>query len=122
MNPKDLVGLTAYNDSMTILQERGLSNAEATEAILKLIAQAEVEVTEEMMSKLTPEKLETLRSLPDNTPATEIAEKLGLDGEEVDAIRAEKVAQLVSQMTSEIDEDDEEIETSPSDSPDSPQE
>lgn len=120
MDPKDLVGLTVYNDLMTVLQERGLSDAEATEAILKLIAQAEVEVTEEMMSKLTPEQLEILRSLPDNTPATEIAEKLGLDGEEVDAIRAEKVAQLASEMAQEVDEGDEEVETSP-DNTDNPQ-
>ena len=33
----------------------------------------------------------------------EIAEKLGLDGEEIDAIRAEKVAQLVKDMIPAID-------------------
>lgn len=111
MDPKNLIGLTVYNDLMTILQERGLSDAEATEALLKLTAQAEVEVTGEMMNKLSEEQLAILNSLPENTPATEIAEKLGLDGEEIDAIRAEKVAQLVSEMASEVDGGDEEMDT-----------
>ena len=118
MDPKDLVGITAYDDLMTILKERGFSDAETTEVVLKLTAQAEMEVVEEIISRLSEEQLALLDSLPEGTLADEIAQKLGIDGEEVDAIRAEKVAQLISELAPQIDQEDEEVETkTPADDP-----
>lgn len=104
MDPKDLANITVYNDLLTVLKERGFSDAEASEIFLKLTAQAELEVTEEMMNRLSPEQQATLKSLPENIPALEIAEKLGLDSGEIDQIRAEKTAQLIEKMVPSLNE------------------
>jgi DNA-binding NarL/FixJ family response regulator len=113
MNPQDLSALTVYQDLMTVLQERGYSDAEAAEILLKLTAQAEMEVVEEIIGKLSEEQMALLDSLPANAAASEIAEKLGLDGEEIDAIRAQKVALLLEELAPAIDKGDEEVESSP---------
>lgn len=110
MDPKDLAGLTVYSDLLTVLKEKGYSDEEATEIFMKLTAQAEVEVVEELLGKLSEEQLKTLDELPDNTPPEEIADKLGLDGEEVDEIRARKTAEIINDLVPLLDEGDEETE------------
>lgn len=109
MNPQDISALTVYNDLYTVLIEKGYTQEEATETFMKLTAQAEVEVVEELMDRLTVEQQQLLDSLPDNTPPDEVAAKLGLEGTEVDEIRARKTAELISKIASEIDKDDPEI-------------
>lgn len=104
MDTNNLTNITIYNDLMTVLKERGLSDAEAGEIILKLTAQAELETTEEMMNKLTNEQKTILESLPDDASASEIAEKLGLNANEIDEIRAEKTAQLIEKMVPSLNE------------------
>lgn len=104
MDPKDVANLTVYSDLMTVLKERGFSDAQAAELLLKLTAQAEMEVTEEIMEKLSPEQKATLESLPADTPATEIAERLGLDADKIDAIRADKTAVLIEQLVPALNE------------------
>lgn len=110
MDPKDLAGLTVYHDLLTVLKERGFSDAEAAEVFAKLTAQAEMEVVEEIMGGLNDEQMKVLDGLPDDAPADEIAEKLGLDGEEVDAIRAQKTAQLIEELVPEIDKEEDQPE------------
>lgn len=102
MNPQDLSAITVYSDILTVLKERGFSDIETTEIFAKLTAQAEMEVVEELMSKLTPEQLNILDSLPDNVSASDIVQKLGIDGDEVDAIRAEKTAKLLEEMVPSV--------------------
>lgn len=104
MNPQDLSAITVYNDILTVLKERGLSDIEVTEIFAKLTSQAEMEVTEELMSKLTPEQLAILDSLPENASATDIVQKLGIDGDEVDAIRAQKTAKLIEEMVPSLNQ------------------
>lgn len=113
MDTSKLEGLTVYQDLITVLEEKGYSDAEVAEIFAKLTAQAEMETTEEIVSKLTDEQLGVLDGLAENAPASEIAEKLGIDGEEVDAIRADKVAQLIQEMIPTIDKDEEESSETP---------
>lgn len=98
MNPQDLSSITVYSDVLTVLKERGFSDIEATEIFAKLTAQAEIEVVEELMGKLTQDQLTVLDSLSENASATEIVQKLGIAGDEIDAIRAEKTAKLIAEM------------------------
>ena len=102
MNPQDLSAITVYNDILTVLKERGLPDIEITEIFAKLTAQAEMEVVEELISKLTPEQLTILDSLPEDVSANDIVQKLGIQGDEVDAIRAEKTAALIEEMVPNI--------------------
>lgn len=104
MNPQDLSAINVYNDILTVLKERGLSDIETTEIFAKLTAQAEMEVVEELMSKLTPEQLAILDSLPENASAVDIVQKLGIDGEEVDTIRAQKTAKLIEEMVPNLNQ------------------
>lgn len=104
MNPQDLTSVTVYNDLLTVLKERGLSDIDATEIFAKLTAQAELEVVEEILSKLTSDQLKDLDDLAENASATEIAQKLKLDGAEIDAIRAEKTAKLIEDMVPKLNE------------------
>lgn len=112
MNPNDLASLTVYSDVLNILKERGYVDAEANQILLDLIAQAEMETTDELLSRLTDEQLAKLDELPDSMTPTEMAESLGLDGEEVDAIRAEKTARIISELAPVVDQGDEEVEPS----------
>lgn len=104
MNPQDLSAITVYNDLLTVLKERGLSDIETTEIFAKLTAQAEMEVVEELMNKLTAEQLAVLDSLPENASATDIVQKMGIEGDEVDAIRAEKTAKLIEEMVPSLNQ------------------
>lgn len=104
MDSKDLSGLTVYNDILTILKEKGFSDAEAMEIFLKLTAQAEMEVTEEMMGKLTDDQRKILEELPDDVSSEEITEKLNLDGNEIDQIRAKKTAELIENLIPTLDD------------------
>lgn len=112
MNPQDLSNITVYDDFLTVLKERGYTDEEAGEMFVQLATQAEMEVTEELLSKLTDEQLALLDSMPDDAPSNEIAEKLGLDGEIVDKLRAEKTAKILSDMAPVIDSGDDQVETS----------
>lgn len=98
MDSQDLSAITTYNDILTVLKEKGFSDTQATEMFAKLTAQAEMEVVEELLAKLTQEQLAMLDSLPDNASASDIVQKLGIEGEEVDAIRAKKTAELIEEM------------------------
>lgn len=109
MNQIDLAALTIYHDLMTTLKERGYSDAESGEIFANLTAQAEMEVTEEIISKLTDEQLAKLRDLPESATGEEIASQMGIDGDEVDAIRAQKVAQLLSELAPVIDTGDDQL-------------
>lgn len=102
MNPQDLSTINVYNDILIVLKERGLSDIETTEIFAKLTAQAEMEVVEELMNKLTPEQITLLDSLPENVSAVEIVQKLGIQGDEVDAIRAEKTAKLIEDLVPKL--------------------
>lgn len=102
MNPQDLSTINVYNDILIVLKERGLSDIETAEIFAKLTAQAEMEVVEELMNKLTPEQITLLDSLPENASAVEIVEKLGIEGDEVDAIRAEKTAKLIEDLAPKL--------------------
>ncbi len=104
MNPQDLASISVYQDIITVLKERGYSDMEVTEMFAKLTAQAEMEVVEELMSKLTPEQVTILDSLPDNVSASEIVQKLGIEGEVVDTIRAEKTAKLIEEIIPKLNE------------------
>lgn len=112
MKPEDLAAITVYSDLMTVLKERGYSEAEATETFASLSAQAEMEVTEELISKMSDEQLASLDQMATTATGEEIAEKLGLDGEEIDAIRAEKVAKLLSELAPVVDAQDDQVVTS----------
>lgn len=111
MNPNDLAAITVYSDLLTVLKERGYPDAEAYQMFLDLTAQAEMEVVEEMMLKLSDEQLAKLDSLPANATGSEIAELLALDAELVDRIRAEKTAKLISELAQVVDSDDDQIVT-----------
>lgn len=102
MSDQDLVGLTVYQDLVTVLQEKGYSDAQITEIVMKLTSQAEMEVTEAVIAKLTDQQLKDLDELPDDASAYDVAKKLNLDGDEIEAIRAEKLAELISQMVEEL--------------------
>lgn len=104
MNTQDLSAITVYNDILTVLKERGFSDEESTEIFAKLTAQAEMEVVEDLMSKLTPEQLTILDSLPENVSATEIVQKLGIAGDEIDSIRAQKTAKLIEEMVPNLNQ------------------
>ena len=104
MNPQDIAGITVYNDLLTVLKERGLSDIEVTEIFAKLTAQAELEVVEEILEKLNSDQLKVLDDLAENASATEIAQKLNLDGTEIDVIRAEKTAKLIEEMAPKLNE------------------
>lgn len=104
MNPQDLSAINVYNDILTVLKERGFSDIETTEIFAKLTAQAEMEVVEELMNNLTPEQLATLDSLPENASADDIVQKLGIQGDEVDAIRAQKTAKLIEEMVPNLNQ------------------
>lgn len=103
MDPRDLAGLTVYSDLMTVLKDRGFSDAQAGEMFLKLTTQVEMEVVEEIMSDLSEEQLAKLDSLSEDLPAQEIAKELGIDGEEVDSIRAEKLAAVLEETLPTIE-------------------
>lgn len=104
MNPQDLSAVTVYSDLLTVLKERGFSDVETTEMFAKLTAQAEMEVVEELMSKLTAEQLSALDNLPENASAGDIVQKLGIAGDEVDSIRAKKTAQLIDEMVPNLNQ------------------
>lgn len=104
MDSQDLTSLTVYHDLLTVLKERGLSDDETAEIFAKLTAQAEMEVTEELLGRLTADQIAVLDSLPDNASASEIVQKLNLDGDLVDTIRAEKTAKLISEMAPKLND------------------
>lgn len=104
MNQQDLSSITVYNDLLNVLKEKGYTDAQLAEIFMKLTAQAEMEVVEEIMGKLTPGQLKMLDSLPAGASASDIIEKVGIDGAEVDAIRAEKTAQLIQEMVPSLNE------------------
>lgn len=104
MNPQDLSAITVYQDIITVLKERGYSDIEVTEIFAKLTAQAEMEVVEELIEKLTPEQLKVLDSMPDNVSASEIVQKLDIQGDLVDSIRAEKTARLIEEVIPSLNE------------------
>src|SRR3989344_3024883 len=106
MNQVDLAALTIYHYLITTLRERGYTEAESAEIFANLTAQAEMEVVEELISKLTDEQLAKLRDLPENATGEEIASHMGIDGEEVDSVRAQKVTQLLSELAPVIDAGD----------------
>jgi FixJ family two-component response regulator len=106
MDSQNIANITIYADLLIVLKERGYSDVEANAMVLDIMTQAEMEVAEEMMSRLSDEELALLDSLPDDAPSNEIAEKLGLDGEKVDLIRAEKVAKIISELVPVIDQND----------------
>lgn len=107
MDPKALAGLTVYQDLITVLEERGYTDPEVAEIFGKLTTQAEMEVVEELMGKMSEDDLTKLDSLPDNATADEIAQKMGFDGEELDTIRAEKTAALIEELVPTLNEPDE---------------
>lgn len=98
MDIKDLSGLTVYQDLITVLKEKGYTDVQIAEIFAKVTAQVEVEVVEELMGKLADEQRQILASLPPDVSAYDAAEKLGLDGEEVDSIRAEKAAVVIAEL------------------------
>ncbi len=104
MNPQDLSAITVYQDILTVLKERGYSDMEVTEMFVKLTAQAEMEVVEELMGKLTEDQLKVLDSMPDNVSASEIVQKLDIQGDVVDSIRAEKTAKLIEEIIPSLNE------------------
>lgn len=104
MDQQALSAITVYHDLLTVLKERGYTDIEAAEIFAKLTAQAEMEVVEELLGKLNNDQLVALDVLPDNASASDIAQQLGLDGAEIDAIRAQKTAQLIEQMAPIIDQ------------------
>lgn len=103
MNTNDLSYLTIYHDLITVLKERGFSDAECVEIFLKLTAQAEMEVMEEVMKMLTEEQLQMLENLPPDTSSLELAQALKLNTEDIDIIRAEKTAKLIGQIIPSLD-------------------
>ncbi|MBI2590620.1 MAG: hypothetical protein HYW33_01935 [Candidatus Blackburnbacteria bacterium] len=109
MNQTDLAALTIYHDLLTTLRERGYTESEAAEIFANLTAQAEMEVVEELISKLTDEQLARLRDLPENATGEEIASQMEIGGEEVDAIRAQKVTKLLSELAPVVDANDDQI-------------
>lgn len=104
MDTKDLSGLTVYQDLITILKEKGFTDAQIAEIFAKVTAQVEMEVVEEMMGKLTEDQLKILDSLPDEASSYEIAEKVGINGEEADNIRAEKLARVLEEVLPSLNE------------------
>lgn len=103
MDTNDLSYFTIYHDLMTVLKERGFSNSESTEIFLKLTAQAEMEVVEEMMGRLSEKQLQILENFPENTSSLEIAKVLELNAEEIDLIRAENTAKLIEKIIPTLD-------------------
>lgn len=52
----------------------------------------------------TPEQLKVLDSMPDNVSASEIVQKLDIQGDIVDSIRAEKTAKLIEEVIPSLNE------------------
>lgn len=103
MKQEDILQLKVYSDLMIVLKEGGLSDSESTEIFLKLTAQAEMEVVEEMMGRLSEKQLQILENLSENTSSLETAKALELNAEEIDLIRAEKTAQLIEKIIPALD-------------------
>ncbi len=104
MNPQDLSSVMVYQDIVTVLKERGYSDVEVAEIFAKLTAQAEMEVVEELIKGLTDDQLKLLDDLPEDVSATEIVQKLNIQGEEVDAIRADVTAKIIAEMIPGLNE------------------
>lgn len=98
MNFRDIATVSIYENLMSALGENGFSKEESVEIFSRLTAQAEMEVVEEIIGKLSREKLQLLDGLSDNYTADEVAQKLGIEANDVDAIRAEKTALLVREV------------------------
>lgn len=106
MDPKTLAGLTVYSDLLMILKDRGFSDTQAADLFLKITTQVEMEVIEEIMDNLTDEDLKMLDQLADDVKAEDIAEKLGLEQEYTDSLRAVKLAKVLEEVLPEIEKAD----------------
>lgn len=106
MDKNDLAKLTVYSDLMTILKEKGMLDAECAEILLKVTSQVDIEVTEEIIKRLSDDQLKILDNLPDDAPSEEIAEKVGLKSEEVEEIKEQKIAEVIQEMIPTIDQED----------------
>lgn len=94
-----LLPITALSDLATILKDKGLSDSEVAETLLKVITEVHMEVVEELMEKLPEEKKALLDTLvSQNASGEEIAEKLELDKEDLSEIEMRKFAQIVQKM------------------------
>lgn len=108
MDPKDLSNLTIYSDLMDILKEKGMTDVEASDVVLKLTSQVEAEVVEELMSGLSDEQLKMLDDMPDSISSEEIAQKMGFEAQKIQEIREKKAAELIEELIPTLDKEDEE--------------
>ncbi|RJP47392.1 MAG: hypothetical protein C4584_00500 [Armatimonadetes bacterium] len=106
MDKQDTSNMTVYADLLTVLKNKGFTDAEIAEIFMKFTAQVELEVTEEMMERLTPEQQSALKNLPSDATGEDVVEKLGLDGDEINEIRAKKVAELIEKMIPYLNKED----------------
>jgi hypothetical protein len=109
MNPNDFPNTTVYADLLTVLKERGYTDDQAAEILAELISQAEFEVMKELWDKLTPEQRQIIDESPDDMDSLELGEKLDLDPTEIDELRAQKTAQLISALPEQLDTDDDQV-------------
>lgn len=94
-----LLQATALSDLATVLEDKGLSSGEVAEILLKVIAQVEIEVVEELMNILPDDKKKLLGELAEkNADGVEIAEKLEMNEEVMQQIEAKKFAEIVQEM------------------------
>lgn len=106
MNPNDFPNTTVYADLLTVLKERGYTDDQAAEIFAELVSQAEFEVMKELWDKLTPEQRQVVDDSPDDMDSLALADKLDLDPTEIDELRAQKTAKLISELPEQLDGDD----------------
>lgn len=94
-----ILQVTALSDLATVLKDKGLSDAEIAEILLKVTTEVEMEVVEELMTTLSDDKKELLKNMVnEDKSGSEIAEALELNSSEMQEIETRKLATVLEKM------------------------
>ncbi len=92
---------TVYHNLTTLLKDQGFTEVQAAELFIKIVNQVELEVLEKIILDLPPEKTKILGTISKSAKVDEVAQKLELETEYVDKIRAEKLAKVLKEVLPE---------------------
>lgn len=100
MNDKDQKLINAVLDDLTeVLRARGKSEKEIKEIVLQIIAEVEVQVIEELHSKLSDDQKKLLGEMSDQKKsADEIAQALSITNDQLAEIEIRTFANVVEQL------------------------
>lgn len=91
------------NTFVMLLENKGMSKSEIDSFMMQIIAEVELEVVEELMTKLSDEKKKLLEALvSQDASGEEIVRQLELNEDELSEIEADKFNEIIGEVSGKL--------------------